>query len=188
MFVKFPNGKVWRLDKGRFKGTVLVPGSENIGETNLETFLDAISEEATGSSALLVDIAYQNRGGDLISFSGHAVQEYLEYNVDEGGPIFEVFPRSSDDLKLALMQQYRFSETEAAHAIAALDKNYGKESQVDILGSAMQICSPAYPKPCSYVRILVDGYEIAYWASDEWRNAPEGLLGAIFRTVTGRQM
>ena len=38
----------------------------------------------------------------------------------------------------------------------------------------------ADPNGCSYVRFLdADKYETAYWASDEWRDAPEKVMGAV---------
>lgn len=39
---------------------------------------------------------------------------------------------------------------------------------------------PAYPAPCNYVRFCdEEENEHAYWCSDEWKDAPEEVMGAI---------
>ena len=47
---------------------------------------------------------------------------------------------------------------------------------------------PTYPDKCSYVRIRCrrTWEEIAYWDSLEWKEDPEGVMGAIMGLMKGR--
>lgn len=52
--------------------------------------------------------------------------------------------------------------------------------------SGHQIRVPAYPNPCSYIRIVKpNGEELVYWDSNEWRDEPEEVMGAIMGAVMG---
>ena len=44
---------------------------------------------------------------------------------------------------------------------------------------------PKHPNPCDYVRIVNrhDLIEIAYWISDEWRDEPDEVMGAIIGSM-----
>jgi len=44
----------------------------------------------------------------------------------------------------------------------------------------VEVRCPAWPKPCTYVRMCQGGFEIGYWRSQEWRDRPEDVAGAIF--------
>jgi len=66
-----------------------------------------------------------------------------------------------------------------------LDNNYGEESVLDVLGSLRQIRSPAHPDECNYVRVVVDGLEVAYWCDDEWRDDPACVMGAFLGAAHG---
>jgi hypothetical protein len=48
------------------------------------------------------------------------------------------------------------------------------------------IHAPGHPEECSYVRIVVCGIEVAYWTSDEWRDDPELVMGALIGSLHGR--
>ena len=72
---------------------------------------------------------------------------------------------------------------EAEHALANLGSIYDDEHVTDVLGSQRQICCPKQPDECSYVRVVVDGLEIAYWIADEWRDDPAIVMGALFATA-----
>ncbi|MEG1971240.1 MAG: hypothetical protein RR101_14105, partial [Burkholderiaceae bacterium] len=61
------------------------------------------------------------------------------------------------------------------------DAHYTDEAEIKMLGSKREIRRPADPAECDYVRVVVDGLEIAYWVSDEWQEAPAEVMGAIFR-------
>jgi hypothetical protein len=77
-----------------------------------------------------------------------------------------------------------WSSVELEHAIANLDTTYEKESVIR-LANGRELCSPAYPECCSYVRLVQDGYELAYWNSDEWTEDSECVMGAIFGAAKG---
>jgi hypothetical protein len=47
------------------------------------------------------------------------------------------------------------------------------------LGNGRQLRCPAYPEPCSYVRITQDGEEDCYWDWQEWSLDPQVVMGAI---------
>lgn len=49
-------------------------------------------------------------------------------------------------------------------------------------GTAEVLC-PAFPAPCSYIRIEHQGQEVTYWDSAEWAEDPEGVMGAIMGAV-----
>jgi len=53
------------------------------------------------------------------------------------------------------------------------------------LPTGSKVCCPAYPQPCTYVRVVdpVLG-EVAYWDSLEWREDPEGVMGAIMGAIS----
>jgi hypothetical protein len=53
------------------------------------------------------------------------------------------------------------------------------------LPTGCKLVCPAHPKPCEYVRI-VDPMcgEVAYWDSEEWREAPQEVMGAIMGALS----
>jgi hypothetical protein len=57
----------------------------------------------------------------------------------------------------------------------------GSESEVRVrTETGIILAAPAYPADCSYVRVLgSDGEELAYWDRQEWKEAPEEVMGAI---------
>ncbi|PKO82376.1 MAG: hypothetical protein CVU19_01805 [Betaproteobacteria bacterium HGW-Betaproteobacteria-13] len=182
-FVQFPNGKVWRVDNdGWIEGSVSVPDYENLD--SLEARLDAIAEVATGSCCGLTDFAYQFRGNDIVSFRGCA-EELPADEADYAEADFKVLEADSAELANALVVQYELLPVEAEHALDNLENNYGEESLLDVLGSQRQIRSPAHPEECNYVRVVVDGFEVAYWCDDEWRDDPACVMGAFLGAAHG---
>lgn len=182
-FVKFPNGKVWRVDEdGWIGGSVVVSDYENIN--NLENRLDAIAEAATGSIIGLTNFSYQYRGNDIVSFRGCA-EELPDDKDDYAEEGYRCLNPISDELQAALAEQYALMPVEVEHALNNLDTNHGEECVLDILGSQRQIRSPAHPEECTYVRVVVDGFEIAYWVEDEWRDAPPEVMGAFIGAARG---
>lgn len=179
-FVQFPNGKIWRIqDNGFIEGTVTVPTSEySSSEDSLsyELFMDAISENAVGSSTGLEDLSYQQLGEDLVAFSGRPTEE-----LDSDGMI--VLPLHA--LRIGLKSQYDLHDFEVDHALESLSNSYGEESVITTVGKGREIRCPAFPASCDYVRIVVDGLEIAYWVSDEWREDPMQVMGAILGAAKG---
>jgi hypothetical protein len=77
------------------------------------------------------------------------------------------------------------SQGERAHADGAGDCQYENEFIMQA-ASGRFIHAPAYPEPCSYVRIVDRaGNELAYWVSDEWKESPEEVMGAILGALKG---
>ncbi len=95
---------------------------------------------------------------------------------DTGGYILITDPQNA---KHQLQKQWRLSDVEVAHALASLDNEYGDEKVLVINGSHRAIHCPAYPSECDYVRIVLNGLEVAYWIADEWAEAPAEVMGAI---------
>lgn len=79
-------------------------------------------------------------------------------------------------------------EAEITHAMASMDVDYGDEFVIHAV-SGRQIRCPAWPRECDYVRITIEigerPVELAYWASDEWREAPAEVMGAIMGALNG---
>lgn len=177
-FVQFPNGKVWQLDQqGWIKGSTLVPEYANLGD--LEQRLDAIAEAATGSICGLTDFAYQARGGDIVSFHGFAAEvpvDEEEFN-EEG---FKVLEPGSAELTAALAAQYGLSTEQAAYAVSKLNAVYDDEVVIDVLGSQCQIRKPAQAEDGGYVRVTLDGFELASWRADDPACAA-GLFAVVRR-------
>jgi hypothetical protein len=185
-FIKFPNGRVWPVDdNGHIKGTVLVPEA---GTTrNLEQFLDKLSEAATGCSAGLTDYWYENRGGEFYAFAGFAsgAPDFSDAEADLDDHVL-LDPDNKPDhltiLRNTWMLQYDLSEVEVAHALAHrhdVNDPDPKEIALPVLGSAREFRLPAHPEPCSQVRVVVDGFEVARWNADEWADDPAEVMGAL---------
>lgn len=187
-FVRFPNGKVWKMGEHSFiEGTVQVADFMSFDDT--ESRLDAISEAATGSIVGLSDFSYSYRGNDLVRFRGRAegLPEFDDEGECEEGD-FKLLTSDAPELRDALAAQYGLNEIEASHAMACLEgsASYEDECVIDIAGSHRQLRSPAHPSECNYVRVLVDGLEIAYCVDDEWRDDPAVVMGAILGAAAGK--
>ena len=78
-----------------------------------------------------------------------------------------------------------WSEVETQHARDNRDAMYDNETVIR-LANGREIRSPAAPEPASYVRIVQAGHELAYWVSDEWKEDPECVMGAILGCAHGR--
>jgi len=171
---KFPSGKVWRVDeKGWISGSVVVPQNDEDSQS-YEYFLDQVSEAATGSSAGLENFSYRGMGDGIYLFSGdasHMLREEFEEMTRLGD--------RSDELIQALQDQYQVDHQQALYMCASLRAEYENECVIDIAGSNRTVHCPAYPQPCTYVRIVVDGFEVAYWDEKEWGEAPAEVMGAI---------
>jgi hypothetical protein len=177
----FPNGKIWRVNHfGHVDGTVSIPNYEEI--EGLEEKLSAISTAVTGSVAGLVDFAYRYIGNDMMEFSGNVAEMLREQDEEAPGVVVVT---DLDVIGNALQAQYGLSDIEMGHTLFAIDAQYGKESILEIAGSNRRIHCPAYPESCSYVRIVVDGLEVAYWVEDEWKDAPAEVMGAILGAAKG---
>jgi hypothetical protein len=177
-FVQCPNGMVWPLDnEGLISGTVLVPNY--LEKETPEDRLDAIAEAATGSLVGLTNFSDTYLGNDLVSFKG--VPEILDYAPEGCTELDEHSP----ELRAALAAQYGLDEMEVEHALDNLDTNYGQECTLSIAGSRRAIRCPASPAECEYVRVVIDGFEIAYWHMDEWQRMPAEVVGAFLGAARG---
>jgi hypothetical protein len=69
-----------------------------------------------------------------------------------------------------------------------IDAGYGDECIID-LASGRTIRTDSYadsPEGSTYVRVCeADGAEAGYWTCDEWREAPEEVMGAILGAAKG---
>lgn len=176
-FIKFPNSKVWQTsESGWISGTVLVSDYE---EKDLEQRMDAISAAATGSICGLTDFSYQYLGGDLVSFHGCA--SILDEEPDDCVDL----PADSAELRQLLAAQYQLKPSELDHLLNSLASSFDDECVIPVVGSVRQIRCPAYPSECDYVRVTVDGMEVAYWSVDEWSEAPADVMGAILGAARG---
>jgi phosphosulfolactate phosphohydrolase-like enzyme len=77
-----------------------------------------------------------------------------------------------DGIKAHALQE-ALDRTEEDEAAAALEC-------VSQTTAGVEVRCPAWPQPCSYVRVCQGGFEIGYWVADEWRDQPEEVAGAIF--------
>jgi hypothetical protein len=91
--------------------------------------------------------------------------------------------KAFEDLGLAA-QAARHSISEKAHAEAAKGITYDPECIVHLAGG-LELRAPAFPLPCSYVRFVMNGEELMYWCSDEWKEDPEEVMGAIIGRMIG---
>ena len=65
------------------------------------------------------------------------------------------------------------------------DAAFPNESAVKIR-NGNSIRMPAFPEECSYVRVINPfGEEVAYWISDEWKDDPQEVMGAILGAAMG---
>ena len=80
----------------------------------------------------------------------------------------------------ALATQHGWSASELLHAkaTAACANSWGSECVV-VTQNGRELRSPPYPEPCSYVRVVQNGFQLGYWNSDEWREEPEDVIGAV---------
>lgn len=175
-FTQFPNGCVWPMtEQGCVEGTVRIPGYKSY--TDNESLLDAISEAVTDSSCGLTGFSHQYLGSDYVAFQGTVVLEDMA--------LTDLPTLSGDELVRALMDQYGLQDFEAQHAVENLDTTYDNECVLGIQNSPRQIRTPAHPEECSYVRVVLDGYELAYWTAEEWAQDAAVVMGAIIGAAKG---
>lgn len=64
------------------------------------------------------------------------------------------------------------------------DASYGEECVVK-LANGLELRCPAYPEPCTYVRVVHGWREIGYWTAGELKDDPDVVLGAILGAANG---
>lgn len=102
---------------------------------------------------------------------------YLEAHQQEDGGYITI--ADTQRIKAQLKKQWQLSDVEVDHALADFSNDYGDENVLPIQGSHRAIHTPAFPSECDYVRVVLNGLEIAYWVSDEWAESPTEVMGAI---------
>ncbi|RQR65623.1 hypothetical protein DIE18_04020 [Burkholderia sp. Bp9125] len=177
-FIKFQNGKVWRVGaEDEVTGTVLVPRfAEKKDRVDRH---DAIATAVTGSILGMDDIQYTMLDGNKVRFSGYVALPA------EGPTRCTELDVNSSELRTLLAAQYSLTPLEVEHALDNLHVQYGEENVVPIAGSGREIRCPVRTDLGSYVRVVVDGLEIAYWNSGELAREPDDVLGALFVTARG---
>lgn len=177
-FIKTKNEKVWQFNDGIIKGVVALVAHES---TNFESFLDQVSEAATGSIVGLSDFSYTRLGQGYVQFEGAYTPDE-----DDDNPVV-TFDASHPGLAELLAKQYGISVLEAEHALDNVDNDYGQECVVKAFGNNRELRSPAYPDACSYVRVVLQGtdLELAYWTEEEWASDPAVVMGAVIGALHG---
>jgi hypothetical protein len=82
----------------------------------------------------------------------------------------------------------RANLAEGDRSVNDVGADYGDECVI-ALASGRTIRTDSYadsPEGSTYVRVCdLDGAEVGYWTSDEWREAPEEVMGAILGAAKG---
>lgn len=182
-FVVMPNGKVWEgsIEESVVSGMVDI--FESRDDDKYEDFSHELSEAVTGSINGLTNFTFHCISGNHVTFSGN----FDELEDDELKKCRQLDLVQLDDLKIlgeALKAQYGLTDFDVKHALSCLDTEYENESICT--RGVREIRCPASPAECDYVRITVQGLEIAYWVCDEWREAPTEVMGAIMGAIMGQ--
>lgn len=172
-FYRFENNKIWHVEAGMIGGTVSVP--ETLAG---EQLVDCISDEATGWEAGLEAITFTRVGAGFVRFTG-SIKPLMEISEEALIPV-----RWTEADKMCLKLQYGLGDVEVKHAIDAGQVIYGEECCLDC-SSGRQIRTPAYPSECTYVRVVIDGFELAYWNSSEVAEDAADVMGALIGSAKG---
>jgi hypothetical protein len=172
-WIRFSNGRVWRVVDGLAVGTVVVPNYEEIVE--LGARLEQIAEAATGSIVGLMDFEYENRGGNVVTFKGS-----VEHMFDKYPEELTELAEDSDELRAALTAQYGLSRPELLHAMANLKtKRSTNETTLPVWASGRSLHYPAEGEAPFYARVVIDGLEVEYLRLAELQSQPEAALGSL---------
>lgn len=179
-FVTFANDKTWPV-KGNFVEALVSVEFSDFTRRDLEGFLDFLVEEAVGDISVM-DINYENvamKGPStiLLKVTGD-VSDIIE-NPEDSGIVIHV--PDSDALFDALAEQYGWNEFERSHARGSKDAIYVDENSI-ILPNGREI---RFSNDGDYVRVVQAGHELMYWVCDEWKEAPQEVMGAILGCAKG---
>lgn len=174
---RFPNGRLIRVSAGRICGTTAFDETPaGLGAASPTDLRRALSSQITGNDTAMADMHIERTGS------------FASYDANVGEFLDGVAARPVDasaQTQLALQQQYALIEVEARHALLNLDNDYGSECCVP-LANGRELRSPAFPEECSYVRVVKDGLELAYWTDDEFRDQAAEVMGALVGSMRGR--
>lgn len=188
--LQFPNGKIWPVEDGGVTAMVKIPDSRDLDG---DSFLDAIAEAVTGSPAGLTGITIIERGNDIFEVSAGLDIDGMD--IESASDDIQCSNQGATGLQQAIdthqlaaafIDQFGLSDVETRHAVHNLENRFEGECIRPILGTMRDIHAPGHPEECSYVRIVVCGIEVAYWTSDEWRDDPELVMGALIGSLHGR--
>lgn len=191
-FCKFPSGATWFANDETFQifGTVKVDDYESI--EGLDAKMDSISDAVfSDEDYCLRDFAFQYLGAELVSFIGNydSILNVVATDSEEVG--VEIFEANSikeladkTDLE-KFLRRYCITESELNHIFSSQEDQSGNECIVQVFGSNRKIHTPAYPMDCDYIRVTVEGLEVSYWVSDEIKEEPASVMGAIIGAISG---
>ena len=115
--------------------------------------------------------------------NGDTVAGYWEWVVSQAesdGTSLDVL--TGDTSSLELLENVAgarcWSAEEVRHAKDNLGVFYGPETIV-ALENGRQLRTPPFPQLCSYVRVVDAGFELAFWAMEEFKDDPASVLGAL---------
>lgn len=126
-------------------------------------------------------------GGNQISLDESGVRELIE-QLKTGCARPGELPQTNAQWQ-DLANQRGWTDAMLSHARDSFDAAYtsADESVIELPGD-IALVVPVHPLPCDYVRVVdraASPYtlELAYWSSDEWRDAPEEVIGAVMGLV-----
>ena len=61
----------------------------------------------------------------------------------------------------------------------------GPECAVETGLPGIELRCPAFPAPCSYVRIVRDGVEVAFYEATEWQRSPDDVMQVLLAAAYG---
>lgn len=180
-FVQFPNGNLWRVGpRGEVVGSLRISGFGLIqGDRAREA---AVAWAATGDDPGLTDISYEIRG-NVVAFEARVVLP--ERASQQGYRVLDTATvRQQPDVFSALFQQqYGLSAEEATHALQTLEVARGAENVLSVENSGRQLHSPAGTTDDDYVRVTLNGLEVAFWANDDWQATPGCVTETLLCSV-----
>ncbi len=96
------------------------------------------------------------------------------YHVDTAG--------DAREMELALERGWKSVVLSHARDSAKAQGEYQRECRIEV-GGGIELRGPAFPSECDYVRVVdmavAGGVELMYWSSDEWKDAPTEVMGAV---------
>lgn len=145
--------------------------------------LEVLSQEPLPSMSL-ADLAYATTEGDC---SGQFKQT-TERELDGPQAAAALIAQGSDPGFFGLTEDGQDDEDhqEEGDASTEVPTSASAPSESVIpLPNGREIRMPAYPAPCTYVRVTEAGAEKGYWDEAEWSVDPAGVMGAIMGAAHG---
>jgi hypothetical protein len=83
-----------------------------------------------------------------------------------------------------LGQSMDWSDAAIEHAVETNGTSYGDECVIQ-MANGRNLRTPAYPAPCSYIRVEHEGHELGYWTSQQWEADAEVVRSGILSLAHG---